>query len=124
MTVTATTAALLLMAAPAFAGHCTVADKPADAGVQVVIDTNTGAPVWVSQGVQQQIDKFGMAHVEEHFKGWIGLSFDGDAEPEVSTLIPGRNGELGFPHLPLTSYDNGPDCHGTIDLHQYEGCFL
>lgn len=122
-TIVATVAALLLAAGPAFAGHCTVANKPVSSGVQVVINGFTGEPVWISQGVQQQIDKFGIEHVEANFKGWIGLTFDGDATPEVSILIPGREGELGFPALPTTAYDNGPECSGVIDLHQYDECF-
>ena len=122
-TIVATVAALLLAAGPAFAGHCTVANKPPQSGVQVVLNGFTGEPVWISQGVQRQIDRFGLAHVEANFKGWLGFTFDADAVPEVSILIPGNIGELGFPHLPLTAYENGPECNGVIDLEQYDECF-
>lgn len=119
-TVIATLSALWLAAGPAFAGHCTVADKPTDAGIAVIIDVSGEGfePVWFSQGAQKRIENVGMEHFFETFHGWIGFDLDGDGEAEVATLVPG-NTEDGIPQLPNPAYVNGPDCHGTMDLHDY-----
>ena len=50
-------AAALIGAGPVWASHCTNADKNAAAGVQAVIDLNTGAIVWISNGLQERIDQ-------------------------------------------------------------------
>lgn len=117
-TIIAVVSALLLVAAPAFAGHCTVADKPADSGIAAVIDIRTGDPVWLSTSTQKRIQNVGMQQFLETFHGWLGIDLNGDQEADVSILIPG-NTEGGVPQLPETAYENGPECHGTMHVEEY-----
>lgn len=116
-TLTATVAMLALGAMPALAHFCTVADKPPASGVQVLFDANSESdePVWVSQGVQQRIDKMGMEKFFETFHGWVGIDFDSDGVADAAVLLPG--GEEG--HLPLQAYEGGAECHGVVTIFDY-----
>jgi hypothetical protein len=105
-------AAALIAAGPVMAGHCTNADKNAAAGVQAVIDINTGAIVWISDGLQHRIDQGIINPVTgEGFHGLLGFDLDGDAVADVTTYIVGPNAEL-----PDQAQLNGAPCHGVISI--------
>ena len=89
--VVALTAAALIAAGPVWAGHCMNASKNQAAGVQVVIDANTGEIVWISNGLQHRVDK-GLVNPDtgEGFSGLLGLDFNGDAVADISTYIVDR----------------------------------
>lgn len=108
----AVTTALLAAAEPAWAHECVNADKNAAAGVQVVVDVNTGALVWISQGLQQRIDQ-GLVDPEtgEGFSGLFGFDLNGDAVADVSTFIVGPEMEI-----PAAAQFNGPACHGITNV--------
>jgi hypothetical protein len=108
-------AAAILAAGPALAGHCMNADKNQAAGVQVVIDGNTGAIVWISTGLQQRIDQ-GLVNpaTGEGFHGLLGFDFDGDAVADLSTFIVGPNFAL-----PEQAQLNGAACHGVISIEAF-----
>jgi hypothetical protein len=111
----AVTTALLAAAGPAWAHECGNADKNQAAGVQVVIDVNTGAIVWVSNGLQQRFD-LGLVDPDtgEGFSGLLGFDLDGDGATDVSTYIVGPNAEI-----PDAAQFNGAVCHGVINLEVF-----
>ena len=111
----AVTTALLAAAGPAWAHECVNADKNQTAGVQVVIDVNTGAVVWVSNGLQQRIDH-GLVDPDtgEGFSGLLGFDLDGDAAADVSTYIVGPDAEI-----PEEAQFNGAACHGVINIEVF-----
>lgn len=126
--VVAIASTLVLAAGPALAGHCTVVDKKPDAGVQVILDASDGlreaTPIWFSQGVEKRMEKFGPREFFTKFHGWIGFDTTGNGEVDWSMLVPGHTGEDGIPKLPESSYENGPECHGTVTIHDFlENCF-
>src|SRR5215510_5905219 len=103
-------AAAVLTAGPALAGHCTNADKNAAAGVQAVIDANTGQIVWISAGLQARIDQ-GIVDLNTGagFHGLIGFDIDGDAVSDLTTFIVTPNFAL-----PEQAQLNGAQCHGIV----------
>lgn len=107
--------ALLTAAAPAWAHECVNADKNPAAGVQVVIDVNTGELVWVSNGLQQRIEQ-GLVDPEtgEGFSGLLGFDLDGDGAADVSTYIVGPDMEI-----PEQAQFNGPACHGITNVEVF-----
>jgi hypothetical protein len=111
----AVTAALLTAAGPTWAHECVNADKNAAAGVQVVIDANTGALVWISDGLQQRIEQ-GLVDPDtgEGFSGLIGFDVNGDGVTDVSTFIVGPNMEI-----PEEAQFNGPACHGITNVEVF-----
>jgi hypothetical protein len=111
----AATTALLAAAGPAWAHECGNADKNQAAGVQVVIDVNTGAIVWLSNGLQHRIDQ-GLVDPEtgEGFSGLLGFDLNGDGVTDVSTYIVGPNAEI-----PEEAQFNGAACHGVINLEAF-----
>jgi hypothetical protein len=111
----AAAAALLAAAGPAWAHECVNADKNQAAGVQVVIDANTGDLVWVSQGLQQRIAQ-GLVDPDtgEGFSGLLGFDLDGDAVADVSTFIVGPDMEI-----PEQAQLNGPACHGITNVEVF-----
>jgi hypothetical protein len=108
-------AAALIAAGPVLADHCTNASKPPAAGVQVVIDTNTGAIVWISNGLQHRVDQ-GLVdpNTGAGFSGLIGFDFDGDAVADVTTYIVGPNMAL-----PEQAQLNGAECHGIVSIETF-----
>jgi hypothetical protein len=103
---------LVLAAGPALAGHCTNADKNAAAGVQAVIDINTGQIVWISDGLQHRIDQGIVDPVTgEGFSGLLGFDVNGDGIADASTYIVGPNDEL-----PDQAQINGAQCHGVVSI--------
>ncbi|RZU74967.1 hypothetical protein EV384_3471 [Micromonospora kangleipakensis] len=111
----AVTTALLAAAGPAWAHECVNASKNAAAGVQVVIDVNTGKIVWLSNGLQQRADQ-GLVNLEtgEGFSGLLGLDLNSDGTADVSTFIVGPNMEL-----PEQAQFNGPACHGITNVEVF-----
>jgi hypothetical protein len=107
--------ALVAAAGPAWAHECMNADKNQAAGVQVVIDANTGELVWVSQGLQQRIAQ-GLVDPEtgEGFSGLLGFDVDGDGVADVSTFIVGREAEI-----PEQAQLSGPACHGVTSIEVF-----
>jgi hypothetical protein len=108
-------AAALIAAGPVLAGHCTNADKNAAAGVQAVIDLNTGAIVWISTGLQQRIDQ-GLVNPDtgEGFHGLLGFDLDGDAVADLTTFIVTPNFAL-----PEQAQLNGAACHGVVSIEAF-----
>jgi hypothetical protein len=107
--------ATVLLAGTASAFHCTNVSKDAKnpgAGAQVVIDANTDEIVSASNGVQKRVEK-GLIDPEtgEGYHGLIGLDFDGDGQPDVSTYIVTPNDVLPDPAI-----ENGPADHGINSL--------
>ena len=113
--VVALVAAALIAAGPVWANHCMNASKNQAAGVQVVIDGNTGAIVWVSNGLQHRIDQ-GLVNPDtgEGFSGLLGFDFDGDGVTDLSTYIVGPNLAL-----PEQAQLNGAACHGIISIEAF-----
>jgi hypothetical protein len=107
--------ALLIAAGPVWAGHCTNADKNAAAGVQAVIDINTGAIVWISKGLQQRIDQ-GLVNPDtgEGFRGLLGFDLDGDAVADLTTFIVTPNFAI-----PEQAQMRGAPCHGVISIETF-----
>ena len=104
----------LALATSALATDCTNASKPVSSGVQVVINTQTGAVEWATRGVMQRI-KHGVINPEtgEGFHGLIGLDFDGDGTPEVSTWD--GVGPTGH-EIPVQAQVNGPADRGVTSI--------
>jgi hypothetical protein len=111
----AVTTALLAAAGPALAHECGNADKNQAAGVQVVIDVNTGAVVWVSNGLQRRIEQ-GLVNPDtgEGFSGLLGFDLDSDGTADVSTFIVGPDAEI-----PEEAQFNGAACHGVINIEVF-----
>ena len=107
--------AAFLAAGPVMAGHCMNASKNQAAGVQVVIDGNTGAIVWISNGLQHRIDQ-GLVNPDtgEGFSGLLGFDFDGDGATDLSTFIVGPTFAL-----PEQAQLNGAACHGVISIEAF-----
>jgi hypothetical protein len=108
-------AAALIAAGPVWAGNCTNADKNAAAGVQAVIDLNTNAIVWISNGLQHRIDQ-GLVDpaTGEGFSGLIGFDFNGDAVADLTTFIVGPDFEI-----PDQAQFNGAACHGIVSIETF-----
>jgi hypothetical protein len=108
----------LVLATSALAFDCTNASKSSpSAGVQVVININTGAIVWVTQGLQKRIDQ-GLVDPDTGagFHGLIGLDFDGDGIVDVSTWAGvGPEGT----EIPDNAQENGPACRGLTSVFVY-----
>lgn len=104
--------AILTAAAPAAAHECVNASKNQAAGVQIVIDVNTGEAVWFSHGLQQRIDR-GLVDPDtgEGFSGLVGFDLDRDGVTDVSTFIVGPEMEI-----PLQAQFNGPACQGITNV--------
>lgn len=103
---------------PAFAQDCTNASKDANApaaGVQLVIDTNTGDIEWASAGLQQRIANGTVdPNTGAGFHGLIGLDFNSDGVVDATTYIVGPDGAL-----PENARDSGSPCHGVTSLETY-----
>jgi hypothetical protein len=111
----AVTTALLTATGPAWAHECVNADKNQAAGIQVVIDANTGEIVWLSTGLQQRIAQ-GLVDPDtgEGFSGLLGFDLDGDGTADVSTFIVGPEMEI-----PDEAQLNGPACHGITNIEVF-----
>ncbi|KAB7745709.1 hypothetical protein GA707_07350 [Nostocoides sp. F2B08] len=107
--------AIGLGAAPAMAHQCVNASKKNQAaGVQIVMDA-TFTPIWISNGLQQRIDK-GVVDLAtgEGFHGLLGIDLDGDGAVDVATYMVGRDGEI-----PQKAQWNGPTCKGIVNFETF-----
>jgi hypothetical protein len=107
-------AVALIAAGPVWAGNCTNADKNPAAGVQAVIDLNTGA-VSVSDGLQHRIDQ-GLVDLVtgEGFHGLIGFDVNSDGVADLTTFIVGPDFEI-----PDQAQFNGAACHGIVSIETF-----
>ena len=106
--------ASLLIASSAMAFECTNASKsdPA-AGAQVLSDAATGEILFITNGLQQRLDR-GLVNGEtgEGFHGQIALDLDGDGMADVSLYFGvGPDGEI-----PLEAQFRGPACRGLTNI--------
>ncbi len=104
----------LAIATSALATDCTNASKPVSSGVQVVINAQTGEVEWATRGVMQRIRQ-GVINplTGEGFHGLVGLDFDGDGTPDVSTWDGvGPSGH----EIPVQAQVNGPADRGVTSI--------
>jgi hypothetical protein len=104
----------LLIASSALGHECTNASKsdPA-AGAQVLIDGNTGAILWTTEGLATRLAN-GVVDPEtsEGFHGLVAFDMTGDGIADFSTWINvGPDGEV-----PLVAQLSGPACRGLTNL--------
>jgi len=109
-------ASVLLAAGPSLAHECVNASKKNQAaGVQVVIDANTGDIVWTTNGIANRLAQGLIDPVTgEGFQGLLGFDLDGDGAADVSTWMVGPNGEI-----PLNAQFNGPPCKGVTNIETW-----
>ena len=109
-------AGVLLAAGPSLAHECVNASKKNQAaGVQVVIDAETGDIVWTTNGVANRLAQGLIDPVTgEGFQGLLGFDLDGDGAADVSTWMVGPNGEI-----PLNAQFNGPACKGVTNIETW-----
>ena len=109
-------AGVLLAAGPSLAHECVNASKKNQAaGVQVVIDAETGDIVWTTNGVANRLAHGLIDPVTvEGFQGLLGFDLDGDGAADVSTWMVGPNGEI-----PLNAQFNGPACKGVTNIETW-----
>ena len=107
----------LALATSVLAIDCANASKNQAAGVLAVIDIDTGAPVWISDGLQQRIDHGVIDPATgEGLHGLIGLDVDGDGISDASTWVGvGPDGD----EIPFTAQENGPACRGLTSVFVY-----
>ena len=111
----ATGITMLVVATPALAHECMNASKKNQAaGVQVVIDANTGAIVWTTTGLANRLDKGLVSPDGVGFHGLVGLDFDGDGVVDVATYIVGPGDEI-----PDGAQSNGDPCHGVTSIETF-----
>jgi hypothetical protein len=110
----ASPALVLLAAGPSYAHECTNADKPAGAGVQVIIGPDDSIE-WATPGIWSRISR-GLIDPDtgEGFSGLIGFDFEGDGTADLFTYIVGPGGEL-----PDAAQWNGATCHGVINMETW-----
>ena len=107
-------AATVLAAGPVLAGHCTNADKPPEAGVQVTVSFVTGHII-VSSGVQKRIDAGVIDPITfEGFQGLAGFDITGDDVADLTTFIVGPEFEI-----PDQAQLNGAACHGIVSIEAF-----
>lgn len=109
--------ACLALASSAFAMDCMNASKPdQSAGVQAIIDGNTGEVLWLSEGLTQRLERGVVGEDGSGLHGLIGLDFTGDGVVDISTWFGvGPDGvEIAEPALL-----NGPACRGVTSIGLY-----
>jgi len=104
--------AVIAVATPALAHECVNASKQNQAaGVQIVIDANTGAIVWTTPGLANRLDHGLVSPDGVGFHGLVGLDFNGDGVTDVATYIVGPDDEI-----PPNAQANGDPCHGITNI--------
>lgn len=108
--------ASLLVASSALATDCVNASKAdQSAGVQVVLNGQTGEIEWMTPGLAQRIAN-GVLDPESEdsgFHGLIGLDFDGDGVVDASTWLGvGPDGT----EIPEVAQFNGPAEKGLTNI--------
>src|SRR5262245_46046825 len=106
--------AAVLAAGPALAGHCTNANKPPTAGVQVTLSFVTGHII-ISDNLQRRIDQ-GVVdpNTFEGFHGLAGFDVTGDDVADLTTFIVGPNFAI-----PEQAQLNGAACHGIVSIEAF-----
>lgn len=106
--------AAIVTAAPAFATHCTNADKDPTAGDQVVVDSDFHI-VSISDGLQHRVDQ-GLVDLNtgEGFSGLIGIDITGDGIADLTTFFVGPNLEI-----PDVAQLSGAPCHGIVGIGEF-----
>jgi hypothetical protein len=107
----------LVVASSALAHECVNASKSDQAaGAQALIDANSGAILWTTEGLANRIAQ-GVVDPDssEGFHGLIAFDGDGDGIADFSTWIEiGPDGEI-----PLVAQLSGPACKGLTNLFLY-----
>ena len=106
--------ASLALATSVFATDCTNASKPTAAGVQVVINLQTGGIEWASAGVLKRVEQ-GLIDpaTGAGFHGLLGFDVEGDGIVDVSTWAGvGPTGE----EIPVQAQINGPVDKGVTSI--------
>jgi hypothetical protein len=107
----------LTIASSALAHECVNASKSDQAaGAQALIDANTGAILWTTNGLANRIAQ-GVVNPEtsEGFHGLVAFDATGDGIADFSTWIEiGPDGEV-----PLVAQLSGPACRGLTNLFLY-----
>ena len=115
-------AASLIIASSALAFDCVNASKPdQSAGVLAIIDGNTGAVLWLSEGLEQRLEQGLIGEDGSGLYGLLGFDYTGDGIVDVSTWLGvGPDGtEIAEPALL-----NGPACRGITEIGVYfSECF-
>jgi hypothetical protein len=101
---------VVLSGSSAFAHECTNLNKPAGAGAQVVLDTDSNV-VSATNGFIHRFEKGLIGPEGEGYHGILGVDLDGDGVADLSTYIVGPEGEL-----PKTAQANGSPDHGIVNL--------
>lgn len=107
----------LIAAGPVAAHECfNISKQNQAAGVQIVFGDD--GPVWISDGLQQRIDR-GLVDLEDGdgFHGLIGIDFDGDGVTDAATFIVGPEGEISE-----NAQAAGSPCHGIVNLSALFTC--
>lgn len=105
--------ASLLIASSALAFECTNASKPPAAGDQIVLAADFETILFMTPGLFERFER-GLVDPGsgEGFHGLLGVSFDGDTEPEISIYFGvGPDGEI-----PLDAQFRGPACRGLTNI--------
>jgi hypothetical protein len=105
--------ASLLIASSALAFECTNASKPPAAGDQIVLAADFETILFMTPGPFERFER-GLVDPGsgEGFHGLLGVSFDGDTEPEISIYFGvGPDGEI-----PLDAQFRGPACRGLTNI--------
>ena len=104
----------LALATSVLASDCTNASKPVAAGVQAVINLQTGEIEWTTRGIAQRI-AHGVIDPETGggFHGLLGFDLDGDGIVDVSTWDGvGPSGH----EIPVQAQLNGPPDRGVTSI--------
>ena len=109
--------ASLAIASSALAHECVNASKSDQAaGAQALIDANTGAVLWTTEGLANRLAQ-GVVDpaTSEGFHGLVAFDATGDGIADFSTWIDvGPDGEI-----PLVAQLSGPACRGLTNLFLY-----
>ena len=106
--------AILIGAAPALAGFCTVENKPTGPGQQAIIDFTD--PTFESfeilnKSVEHRNENSFSEDGTPKLAGFLGVDLDGDGEADGEFLIPGTPEG----HLPEGALTSGPDGDSQCD---------
>lgn len=109
--------ASLAIASSALAHECVNASKSDQAaGAQILIDANTGAILWITEGLRTRLEQ-GVVDpaTGAGFHGLIAFDGTNDGVADYSTWIDiGPDGEV-----PLMAQLSGPACRGLTNLFLY-----
>jgi hypothetical protein len=107
-----------MLSGTALAHECINASKSDQtAGAQLILGPDFETPIYISQGLQERLEK-GVITEEtfgEQFHGLVAFDTDGDGVADLSTWIGvGPDGEV-----PLVAQLAGPTCRGLTNIGIY-----